>query len=156
MPRPWHRSLTLYLGLLPLLFLLWAWHDSMTHQSLMVTRVNVDTPLVSSISRLHLIHADSGISKEWIRSADPPHTVVRKVRWFTREEAKGSRWFPAPRHLASPISDDLTQHYLFIPHWLITLLYLAFWSLAFIWRHRRIPRSIPPPAQPHPGLKISA
>jgi hypothetical protein len=155
MPRPFYRSLLFYLGLPGLIFLLWAWADSMRYDSSVQARVQIDTPGNMILLRQHLRNCDSWIWIEWLEPADPDHTAItRKGKWFVRETRPGTRWFHPISQLTSSVSDQLTRRYLFIPHWLLILAYLALWSIALYWRHRRLKRAstLHSPAQPQTDL----
>jgi hypothetical protein len=159
MLRPWHKSLLFRLGLPALLFLLWAWADSNSHGTTFL-RVWGAPGLV----RIQVIDHSRGA----LRLADQRIEIHRAVLSSRSEFGRTSlarrarEWFPAPlikiaRQAPSDIPGHLrepnTQSLLILPHWLLILLYLALWSLALSWRHRRIKRSSTflPPAQPQTG-----
>lgn len=143
MIRPWHKSPLFYLGLAPLLFILWAWLDS-NHRSTNLIKIGGTTSLIQlqvirhscgsiliSDQKVELLHATFSSGTEFGRTS------------VTREERA---WFPAARiEIARQTTSETadyqreitTESRLILPHWTILTIYLALWALAFLWRSRR-------------------
>jgi hypothetical protein len=161
MLRPWYKSLVFYLGLPVFLFLLWAWADSNFHHSSL--RKSGTTPSRTLYYTTVIANSPGAV---WVshRTRKGNHGKITGPFVLGRAPLQGLRtWFPAPEYKHLPgatynprVTDKDQAHTLItLPHWLLILLYLALWSLAFLWRRRRNKRSSAP-AQPHSGLEISA
>lgn len=48
---------------------------------------------------------------------------------------------PGATYSPSVVDKNSAVTAIIIPHWLIILIYIALWSLAFAWRHRHIKRA---------------
>ncbi|MCW1917005.1 hypothetical protein OJ996_25675 [Luteolibacter sp. GHJ8] len=146
MPRPWHRSPLFYLGLFPLLFLLWAWWDS-NHHSTTFMKVRGSTSLV----HLQVITHSRGALRITDQKVEVIHASISTGTDFGRSSVASEErlWCPAPhleiaRQTTSETADYqpeiITESHLTLPHWLLILAYLALWSLLLFWRSRRIKR----------------
>lgn len=140
-----HRSLALWLGLPGFLFILWSWQDSLTHQAGIFRTHTVTYP--PSGDRMlpydTIAHFHSGLL----------------INRFSIEPGSGqSMTTDAPRLAREPISSSLDPgptfpaygnafhrsifadieflnvRIIFIPHWLILLLYMLVWLSLIAWR----------------------
>ena len=155
MPRPWHKSLLFHLALPGLLFLLWAWHDSMSQESGIEIRRHTVSPIRASISRDSLRHRNSAVE---IIVNHPSHGDRARTQLdlivLPRSPASGRTWWPAAEYAREQEFDSPAfSRSAIIPHWLLVLAYLLLWSLAFLYRHRRLKRTstLHSPAQPQTG-----
>lgn len=152
MPRPWHRSPLFYLGLFPLLFLLWAWWDSTRHLSGIHRKLTIygmqNGRTMFMIGREHLtqhggkitLHLTEPRNLESVTiNRDPVQTI------FTDNPAP--IWFPLPERRETPLGETVALRSVMLPHWILVLVYLIPWSLLLLWRSRRRKRLITP-AQP--------
>jgi hypothetical protein len=117
-------SLAFWLGLFGLVFLVWAWVDSMRAW----TRIDFGPFIVSSRhSSLGLVQFGS---------------THREFPELKRESLKETReWFPGPRLMLTPgpgASVVITPRQGYLPYWLIIGAYVPPWLLLSLWRARRI------------------
>jgi hypothetical protein len=153
---PLHRSLTLWLGLPGLLFLLWAWLDSMSFESGISIRKHSVSPNLESLSRDSYFSSNSALTfvvghLHHRGSVRTDHNIIV----LPRTSSRGEVWWPTPGcHRDYDPATGYTSRWLRIPHWLLVLLYLLLWSLAFGWRHRRIKRHSITPGKLHSDLDI--
>jgi hypothetical protein len=154
----WHRSPAFWLGLAPLLFLFWAWFDSMHHHSGIQREMTMTSDLFGAEPNDSIEHHDARISLILAEPVSPEnYTIAHGPLESFRAPLRGHEWFPAPSHRSETVQDMVIFHERSIPHWLIILAYLLLWSLAFYCRHRRIQRHLTkhpslPPAQPQADL----
>ncbi|WP_035604340.1 hypothetical protein [Haloferula sp. BvORR071] len=119
------RSLTFWLGLPGLLFLLWAWWDSSKFDS---------DALMYSWGFL----ARNGDSQFTITILEDykSYWMLSGSLGFDRQPRAESRlFFPSAR------IDRMTEPHwtrIFIPHWQVVLAYAIPWSVLFLWSRRRI------------------
>lgn len=155
MIRPWHRSLLFHLGLPGLAFLVWAWIDSMAVTSMQGYHHGLHGKDLETFT-----YQNRGGALRLGRTIATTHYLAKRgqagLTGFSRNPAtRSSPAFPLPTIKKGVEARGSMNHSwtsLTIPHWLLILLYLAIWSLAFAWRSRRIQRSLtnslPSPAQP--------
>jgi hypothetical protein len=150
------RSLLFYLALPVLIFLLWAWVDSMSQESGIEIRKHTVSPTRTSLSRDSLRNRNSAVE---IIVNHPSHgdraRTERDLIILPRSPASGGSWWPAAEYAREQEFDSPAfSRSAIIPHWLLVLLYLILWSLAFTWRHRRLKRAskLHSPAQPQTDL----
>jgi hypothetical protein len=164
MPRPWHKSLLFHLGLPAFLFLLWAWADS-NFRGTTFLKISGTPHLV----HIQVIDHSRGALRLAYQRLELLHAIFTARSDFGRTAVskEAREWFPAPaiqisRQTTSETADYQreikTESLLILPHWLLVLLYLTLWSLAFLYRHRRLKRfltrSHSPPAQPLSDLDL--
>jgi hypothetical protein len=153
MSRPWHRSPLFYLGLFPLLFLLWAWWDSTRHLSGIHWKITIyaseEGRSLFMSGREHLTQHGGKITLHLteprnLESAtinrDPVETI------FTDNPT--AEWLPLPERRETLLSETVAAPSVSLPHWILVLAYLIPWSLLLLWRSRR--------RRHLSGLKISA
>lgn len=155
MKHPWHKSLTFRLGLVPLLFLLWAWADSMHHESGLQREMRMKGGVIDAEPNHSIYHHDSRISLFLAEPVSPrDYTVTLGPIESSRRPLRGREWFPTPIRRSETVQDTVIFHERSIPHWLLILVYLILWSIAFAWRHLRIQRFSTSPAQPQSNLDL--
>jgi hypothetical protein len=162
--RPIHRWKTLWLGILVIAFLAWAWRDS--------TQAEREI----SYRKYILSHAGSGIS---IKYTSPTSDRDSPVYWFRRRiTLTSSRFWQVPTfeapvffrgngepwqqdgdpplpYLDSDFQPRNSAEYhireliwpnrpgsigIFIPHWLPIITFITIWSAFLLWRSRRMNR----------------
>lgn len=132
--RPIHKWKTLWLGILILIFLLWAWARSRTHHDAITIRPGTTTyyGAGSSIGRIFLATTD-------YRSG---HMPAKRLDYGSAKFPTAGPWFPEP--FVHPRRVDLTrsESFLGIAHWLITLLFILIWLTLLFWRSHRMRRLI--------------
>ena len=118
-PRPLHRSKALWLGILVLTFLAWAWRMSKATDA-GFTLYTPSGAIVANHSngRVSILH-DASLK-----------TTPTRLHFECTNINFDPEWFP-------PAFDTTDQHYR-IAHWLIILLFLLTWSAFLAWRWQRI------------------
>jgi hypothetical protein len=141
--HPWHKSPLFYLGLAPLLFLLWAWWDSCSRASgfnhwrqghtngLGLTVVSVDSKLTMRCTRTDGVKlVPFGVHGDFLREEvffEEPSDIFPPAKASHMDQSEPGNF----------------EHHIYhvtLPHWLLILTYLALWSLLLFWRSRRIKR----------------
>jgi hypothetical protein len=126
-PRPPHRSITFWSGILVIAFLCWAWWRSVGHSdSIGVNRYGIS----NTHSHLHIEVNRFPIWENWPwnfhHSPMPPE--FRKTA------------FPMPgRQVVT--GAPVTRMHLFIPHWLILLVVATPWCGLLLWQRWRSGRA---------------
>jgi len=142
LPRPIHKWKTLWLGLLILVFLTWAWARSISHIDYASARLTPYTwcGIVSSEACL-----SCGISH---------YTSTGSSTNFDYASLTDSAkpWFPQPIQITHFDSHSSTRTFYSIAHWLITLLFLLTWSSLLLWRWKKSKRPTSPQTPPAPSL----
>jgi hypothetical protein len=146
--KPLYRSLTFLLGLPGLLFILWTWHDSLTHQAGIFRPVWLESPdKVTGVDDTISYRSAGFWATLHVFEPGPHDTVRHSPATMSREEL-----FPELRaQRASPRLDWKTPDTIFnhpgiyvrqivIPHWLALILYGAAWGAVICWRQLRIRR----------------
>ena len=141
-PRPIYKWKTLWLGLLILASLTWAWSRSRSH-------IDYASASLGPSTWCGILSADGYLG---CRIATYPHgTVVSTARFDYGSITDSAKpWFPKPFHNAQ--DQGLRAHSYGIAHWLITLLFLLTWSTLLLWRWKKSkrPASLPIPPAPAP------
>lgn len=167
-PRPIHRWKTLWLGIILVTFLSWAWWQS-TH-----------TSAYFRCYRLTICHAGAGISLLYWAPGSRPAPPLKWNLYQINPSLKAWRhaFLEAPKAILSRDDpDQILEYYdeasadgdlgarnsaaihfigvlryaapgsraIFIPHWLLILAFLVPWSAFLIWRWRRIHHPTPRP-----------
>ncbi|MEK7951699.1 hypothetical protein [Luteolibacter soli] len=158
MPRPIHRWKSFWAGILILTFLSWAWWDS-THFWTTISH-----------RHYYMSHVGSGICiADWAEESYSPSTLLfwehrklqpsqepltrvlfeapetfryqpgmigyhRSIPWEPRGQSAG---FQFGRVLSGAA---LGSRAIFLPHWLLILLFLIPWATFLLWRFHRIKR----------------
>jgi hypothetical protein len=148
------RSLTFWLGLPGLLFLLWAWADSFDWQS----RLSYSGRLRAGT----LASDGSTVSFEWIRYEPLPAGAASPNPGYEPPELPTTDHLGFARHASSraqrPLlwakfgsatggSGAMVSRTVSFPYWMIVLTYLGLWVAAMAWRWqraRRLPNVDPP------------
>jgi hypothetical protein len=152
------RPFAFWLPTFGLLFLLWAWVDSCRYHTFF-SQGEVSTH--GGYRDITVHHSYGALTVFYQRVSGTTLTTFPSGHVFTRTRLDHfARIAPAPSFKSkteeSTYYQDDRPHQrldinLLLPHWLLILLYLALWSLAFYCRHRRTKRSLtkhPSPAQP--------
>jgi hypothetical protein len=140
-PRPIHRWKTLWLGLLVLIFLLWAWARSLQHRD----SLNYGTP-----GGRFMIECRNSTGTASLRIGTVmPHycgTIPPGITYTT--DTHGSRrWFRDPGEITRLSSGP---YWIQIAHWLLLVLFLLPWLGLLAWRQRRMKRHATAAAPPSP------
>lgn len=141
-PRPLHRSLSLWSGLLILGFLLWAHRDSTTHHTKAHAYLNGAGLAFSSYPGGASLAFQTG---PWIKPG------INLDRAFIPPGSEPTTPYPdnpmRPAHQFISLSDGsgsitLHNHVLVLPYWLLIALWFSLWfslwALLLLWRARRI------------------
>lgn len=132
-PRPPYRWKILWLGLLALIFLGWAWHKSKDR----FTVYRGDTPI--GWLAVGQYQGQAGLFSSIFR----PDSVGNTWRYILSDEQSTSDIFEKEWEAGS------SQFGLIVaPHSRIILVLLIAWTALLIWRWRRIKHLTDPPAQP--------
>jgi hypothetical protein len=142
------RPFAFWLPAFGLLFLLWAWANSMHHGSaieremLMTSR----SGLYSAEPRESASNFEGAIIFTTLEVISPEnYTITRGPIELQRTPHPGREWFPTTLRRSIPAQDTVIFHELILPHWLLILAYLALWSIASAWRRHRLKHRPPPP-----------
>lgn len=146
-PKPLYRSMTLWLGLPGLLFIMWAWQDSVKNMAGIIRIASVTHPGISSFwehERIAQIH--SAVMIEYYTPEPKPGRVYARtpLEWVRRRITIS----PDPRHLfrsftwqsqpnAMGPDSGMVRTVIILPHWMILLAYTGLWGGVIIWRARR-------------------
>jgi hypothetical protein len=126
-PRPLHRSLTFWSGILVIGFICWAWWRSVAHTDF----VGVHRYGISSMqSQLHIEVNRIPIWEKWPSEFNhgPIPPAYRKTA------------FPMPARQVV-VGAPVTQMYIVIPHWLVLLLVATPWCGLLLWQKWRTGRA---------------
>lgn len=148
-PRPIYRSMSFWLGLPGLLFLLWTWRDSLTHVAGIHRSVTIEC-LESISGATDFIGYRSGGFWVIVNTMEP-HPEASEPRSIHRgpievdhdellEGLTGNQ--ASPRlHWRSPDPDfergNVGITGFVLPHWLALILYLVAWGAVMTWRQKR-------------------
>lgn len=160
--RPWLRSRLFWIGLVPLVFLMWAWWQSMRRYDFIDLRVGgFGTAFITSDGGFQLVHWQADPSPMLSDAPDDPFAPAGEPEepeffffahsGFAHPGDFSRRWFPSGP-LASQRDDggdplpgetargpEAVFHpypWPFLPYWLITLVYLLLWTGAMGIRRR--------------------
>jgi len=128
-----HRSRVFWFGLPGLLFILWAWADSMRYHSSVVLHrgMNGGTDTI----RQFLGTIDF---RWWLRTPEPSLALKHWRYPFLREPHEHRKVLPQPitfkQQDFSYGKVVKTRAIIIIPHWLILLTYLLVWGGLLLWR----------------------
>lgn len=152
-PRPPFRSLTFWLGLPGLLFILWSWWDSQEHTAGVFRTVGVMHRSGPVTAGERIAHLNSVLFIErytpepragLVYSSYPP-TLARGPLILTPGTL--TPLFPPMRWKSwrNPMIGDegLVRTCIWIPHWMILLAYCLAWGAVILWRRHRIRRMKP-------------
>jgi len=141
MNRPWYHSVSFWLGLSGLAFLIWSWQDSttrITKGDLNARSTGIGATHISSALRLHLVHTRRGSYRPgW----DGQRYEFSKS--YLSEFSENAAWgdpddlLPAPAYLVHRYNPFEPARILVLPHWLLILLHLTAWAGFDRWRWRR-------------------
>ena len=172
-PPPIHRSKTLWLGILVLTFLAWAWRDSTHWQTSLYFRQYIITHAGSGICLLdrRFSHPDARWERSSILPKDEtwsrPHIDSPEIFSSTGDPEQIALYYQtAGLHTANPKPRNAAAHHLrplfqlvlgpyttrfvpgswalFLPHWLLILTFLTIWLALLLWRSRRLHRLTKP------------
>jgi hypothetical protein len=138
MTRPWHRSPVLWFGLPGLIFLVFAWIDSMSYSSGLQADVLGRSRSFSN--------SGAAVSVSW--RSEPGIRGGGKALKFgrlRRDPWPRQDWFPLPAYVAQNNVGTTISHSLSISYWFIILTYLGLWQLPWLFRYhrrRRIERNL--------------
>ena len=144
--------MTFWLGLPGLLFILWCWHDSLSHQAGIVRPVWVSTP-DESIGLDDTISYRMAAFEVTVHRIDPApdrrvstfpidlgrHDLFPGLRALRRTSPRFYWGNPPEPFLARP---GLHARGFIMPFWLLLLIYGGSWGCAFLWRARRQRRAM--------------
>ncbi|MCW1884974.1 hypothetical protein OKA04_09570 [Luteolibacter flavescens] len=135
--RRWYRSPVFWFALPGLVFLGWVWVHSMhRNTTLDFTTGSHEVRIRNDGSELginwHPVHAGRSIYFFPARSSRS-FKVEPRPAWASRD------WFPLPSYLGHP-TVARGHHYLDIPYWFVSLVYLGLWQLPWLGRYFRAKR----------------
>ena len=140
---PLHRSLTFWLGLPGLIFLSWAWVDSMHRLSAVQRRHTINSRELQAETRDSLLHHSGKLSLIRVKPlADEPYTNKHSRTYWRRQDSPAGTWFPPLDYRTDLTAAVLQSRTLTIPHWLIILAHLALWTALLAYRRRRMRRAM--------------
>lgn len=152
-PKPLHRSLSFWLGLPGLLFLLWSWHDSMTHDAGIFRSIRArysGSRAYTVVSDDRIGHSRAGLVITLFEVEPGPDRTIKVEppvldRRAVLPEVMPSSPFPAfqamnLRNYSREMPGNHVRN-LFIPHWMILIAYGIAWGAAIFWRQARIRRA---------------
>jgi hypothetical protein len=156
---PLHRTITFHLGLFPIVILLWAWADSVTH-SISGLQPTGDRNLVafsSMNSRIDFFSVSLPVDRRTLVASGVSPFANMDGRLSRTEIPSGMDlpWFPAPRRVVQTLhSGELAFHHsrVVLPFWFLVAAYLPLWLALSYWRSSRISKrhqqSLPSPTHP--------
>ena len=134
--RPWYRSRLFWLGLFPLIFMLWAWRDSEEY----VTFLSIESKLmvvglgtIQSNVCLEFFSIDHGGGKIFANrypvtdDSGDPYKVL--LGWGFPKAMEAD--------LIGDDSYDVTYRWINIAWWFIASIYLTLWLTSLCWWQRR-------------------
>jgi len=128
MRSSWYRSLVFWFGLPVIVFLVWAWIDSM-HRTTTFDMSIAGKPVQAS-------HWGGHVSVSWdnpyYRSSGPWELAMKIL-----PPRPTAQWFPLPSHISPHNLTNAYGHDVAIPHWLILLAYIGLWQLPWLVRYFR-------------------
>ena len=155
--RPF-RSLAFWLGLPGLLFLLWAWADSMSHRSGLHVDKVLPGPRFVIVNFIGYEAAGFGV--QWGDAPEPQGLGSRLGgTTLTRTPITGpaESFFPPAGYTRLPAHGSgstsvvpVEWRFLFVPFWQLVALYLAVWWGLLAWR-RRVRRAAEQKSSTLPG-----
>ncbi|MEK7951619.1 hypothetical protein [Luteolibacter soli] len=140
-PRPIHRWKSLWLGLIILLFLTWAWARSRTHADGVIIQLY-------SLTWTGVESADGYAMWNTItyRPGSPYTGPPGRFHTIAVSRKQAGDWFKPPIKIENrdlqPPQPTFTSHGIAL--WLITLLYLLTWLSFLAWRWQRIRKASHP------------
>lgn len=148
-PRPIFRSMSFWLGIPGLLFLLWTWHDSLTHDAGLIRRVWISQPDRPRWMDEMIGYGPTGFRVIHHTVEPGPHASVlrQKIKLTRREITPGTLAEDSSPRLAWKAPQPGLEHarvyltVMTIPHWLVLILYGAAWGGTMGWRQLRIHRA---------------
>jgi hypothetical protein len=123
MPRPIHRSLTLWLGCFGVVFILWAWADSRKTDTLLI--------FPGGPPYRYLTSGEACLGSVFISGASIDHWEIYRM------QGRSYPAFPRPRFHEKRSDEWRPTYETFIPYWLILAVYLPCWFLLLWLRARR-------------------
>lgn len=132
--RPF-RSLTFWLGIPGLVFLLWAWVDSMTHLSQVSYKAEFRLG-DGSLAKRNVAASNSGgdVSLTWSRPDGDYKLLSHKFDSKKRDLREQREWLPLPSYLANRNYPGTIFYSLSIPHWLLLLSYAFLWIVLILFQ----------------------
>ena len=129
-PRPIHKWKTLWLGLLILAFLTWAWARGRSHEDLVSLRPGTQTLYLGNSAG----YLRCGSTALHTPSSHPAPTFD----YYSIPSEGISRWFPPPITYKHVDDNFYIATVYSIAHWLITSLFFLGWASFLLWRTRRL------------------
>lgn len=144
-PKPLHRSITFGSGIILMLFIAWAWWDSMVAVSHLQYLPYRGRSGAGAVLILNFAYGDHVAGRE--PTTRNPHWGPFPPAFFRR--GGGDRRFvrsPADAGFRQSIEQAMTtkssdEWVMIIPYWLLLLAVILPWSGMLIWRARRIRRA---------------
>jgi hypothetical protein len=144
-PRPLHRSLSFWSGMLVMAFLCWAWRDSFLRDTWRTESHFACSNVAGAVS---LGCYQTNFSKSAGRRDISPHAAPRPAfAAFSFIDSSSKVTLPSSElnsgeTLRFYLSSVPSGAYVFlnVPHWLLILLCLVPWLLLLAWRWRRMKR----------------
>jgi len=149
------RSLTFWLGLPGLLFLLWAWADSFDWRSgISIAGKSGLGGLASDGSSIsfhwsHLAPVPSGVVPPVGEYEPPELPPTTSMDFYHESSTRGQRpllWAQFER--SSGTAGAVASRMISVPYWIVTLAYIGLWGAVVAWRWQRSRRK-PQVGPPH-------
>lgn len=131
--RPF-RSWTFWLGVPGLIFLLWAWADSMFYNS----QLSLETVFLLEKGRTFsgrdsISNSGADVSISWALSDGSGSKLLsRKFGSTQRDAYDHTEWFPLPSYLVTRNYHGRIYHNLSTPHWFLLLCYAFGWTVLIL------------------------
>ena len=120
MRRPWFRSLTFWFGILVFLTIIWSWIDSRYHRTVFISGGPTGVGFLNNRSAIALTY--------WINDVAPYYSMNFRVDDRSPEDWTWIRWFGVTKY------EHRTGHTVHLPHYMLLLAWIGFFSLAMIAR----------------------
>ena len=149
-----HRTLTFYLGLLPIVILLWAWADSVKHGISWNRSIASDDAIWVQFGNSKFIFGrTTADGSTGVIPQTPPYGLVQRVSAMDLNPfGEPTPIFPALRRDFNKLDFQSTALVAIrrdVPIWLILACYLPLWLVLSWWhsrrRSKRIAASLPAP-----------
>jgi len=159
--RPWYRSRLFWLGVPGLLFLVWAWGDSMRQEASVTRLAPARTVVVSSIGGLlkcEVYQDDEGSGefnevftnqmniRGYERNMEDPGNGGDEdvVRYVSPKSGAGFalthpiQWFQPPVTFGQTRTDWVVSPWSFrLAYWFVVLGYISIWCFSIVWWQSR-------------------
>jgi hypothetical protein len=131
--RPFYRSLVFYFAVLGLVFIIWSWGDSGTHESMLLK--NGRWGMFSCIQEYGAVQFSHGIIHVLHIKSFHAHRTKNNIFFYQQFSTVGGFIFP---EAITPMESSMGGKGIRIAHWLIVLVYIFTWSFIIAgWQRYR-------------------